>query len=253
MAGWTILKAAIADIIKTNGNQEITGQLLRNVLNNIVSSVGEKATFAGVAALTTNPGTPDGPVFYLAPYNGAYSNFGIEIHDAGLYIILNTAAGTWIASRVFSGHIYNTLFKSCYYAEKSNGDLVLSAIKGVGSASCSSLLKFPTSGNIVMHGVAHTGLPGYSKVPTVLFFDNNLELISFMYNTTGSSDFELSQSDIPNNAVFFAVQFVANGGNIEYSNAITDVYDTGINVFMAMLVNSVKANSETILVLSVIA
>ena len=244
MAGWTILKAAIADIIKTNGNQKITGQLLQNVLNNIVSSVGEKAAFAGVAALTTNPGTPDGPVFYLAPYNGAYSNFGIEIHDAGLYIILNTAAGTWIASRVFSGHIYNTLFKSCYYTENSNGDLVLSAIKGVTSASCSSLLKFPTSGNIVMHGVAHTRLPGYSKVPTVLFFDNNLELISFMYNTTGSSDFELSQSDIPNNAIFFAVQFVANGGNIEYSNAITDVYDTGINVFMAMLVNSVKANSE---------
>ena len=244
MAGWTILKAAIADIIKTNGNQKITGQLLQNVLNNIVSSVGEKAAFAGVAALTTNPGTPDGPVFYLAPYNGVYSNFGIKIHDAGLYIILNTAAGTWIASRVFSGHIYNTLFKSCYYTENSNGDLVLSAIKGVDSASCSSLLKFQTSGNIVMHGVAHTGLPGYSKVPTVLFFDNNLELISFMYNTTGSSDFELSQSDIPNNAIFFAVQFVPNGGNIEYSKAITDVYDTGINVFMAMLVNSVKANSE---------
>lgn len=245
MANWSDLKAAVAKVIKTNGNQEITGQLLQNVLNNIISNVGGRAAFAGVAALTTNPGTQDGPVFYLAPYNGAYSNFGIEIHDAGLYIIHNsTTAGTWIASRVFSGHIYNTLFKSCFYMENSNGDLFLSAVKGVNSASCSSLLKFPTSGNIVMHGVAHTGLPGYSKVPTVLFFDNKLELISFMYNTTGSSDFELSQSDIPDNAVFFAVQFVAKGGNIEYSNAITDVYDTGINVFMAMLVNSVKANSE---------
>lgn len=245
MAGWTILKAAIADIIKTNGNQEITGQLLQNVLNNIVSSVGEKATFAGIATLTTNPGTPDGLVFYLAPYNGVYSNFGIEIHDAGLYVILNTTAGTWIASKLFSGHIYNTLFKSCYYTENNSGDLVLSVDKGFTSASCSSLLKFPSSGNINMHGAAHTGLPGYSKVPTVLFFDNNLELISFIYNTTGSSDFKLSQSDIPNNAAFFAVQFVANGGNIEYEyKSAADVYDTGINTFMAMLVNSVKANSE---------
>ena len=244
MANWSELKAAVAKVIKTNGNQEITGAVLQNVLNNIISNVGGNASFAGVATLSTNPGTPDGPVFYLAPYNGAYSNFGIEIHDAGLYIILNTTAGTWTASRLFSGRIYNTLFKSCYYAENSNGDLVLSATKGVKSASCSSLLKFPTSGNIVMHGVVHTGLPGYSKVPTVLFFDNNLELISFMYNTTGSSDFELSQSDIPNNAVFFAVQLVEKGGNIEYSNAITDVYDTGINVFMAMLVTSAKANSE---------
>ena len=33
MANWATLKAAIAGIIKTNGNQEITGQLLQNVLN----------------------------------------------------------------------------------------------------------------------------------------------------------------------------------------------------------------------------
>ena len=59
MANWQILKAAIADVIKTNGNQEITGQVLQNVLNNIVSSIGENATFAGVATPETNPGTPD--------------------------------------------------------------------------------------------------------------------------------------------------------------------------------------------------
>ena len=76
MANWSTLKAAIAAIIKTNGNQEITGQLLQNVLNNIVSSVGENATFAGIATTTTNPGSPDGPVFYLATTSGVYSNFG---------------------------------------------------------------------------------------------------------------------------------------------------------------------------------
>ena len=34
MSKWSDLKAAIADAIKTNGNQEITGQVLQNVLNN---------------------------------------------------------------------------------------------------------------------------------------------------------------------------------------------------------------------------
>lgn len=68
MAKWSDLKAAIAQIIKTNGNQEITGRLLQNVLNNIVSSVGENSTFAGIATPSTNPGTPDGPVFYLAAF-----------------------------------------------------------------------------------------------------------------------------------------------------------------------------------------
>ena len=76
MANWSVLKAAIANAIKTNGNQEITGQVLQNALNNIVSTVGENATFAGIATPTTNPGTPDGPIFYFATEAGTYSNFG---------------------------------------------------------------------------------------------------------------------------------------------------------------------------------
>lgn len=68
MANWTILKEAIASVIKTNDNQEITGQLLQNALNNIITNVGENATFAGIATPTTNPGTPDGPVFLYSYY-----------------------------------------------------------------------------------------------------------------------------------------------------------------------------------------
>lgn len=82
MANWSILKAAIAKSIKNNGNQEITGQVLQNVLNNIVSSVGENATFAGIATPTTNPGTPDGNVFYIAA-KGTYPNFGAQTVETG--------------------------------------------------------------------------------------------------------------------------------------------------------------------------
>ena len=95
MANWTILKAAIADIIKTNGNQEITGQLLQNVLNNIVSSVGENATFAGIAIPTTNPGAPDGPVFYLAATAGIYPNFSGNEVLGGEAAILLWNNGAW--------------------------------------------------------------------------------------------------------------------------------------------------------------
>lgn len=88
MANWTTLKAAIANEIKNNGNQEITGQVLQNVLNNIVSNVGENATFAGIATPATNPGTPDGPVFYFATQAGVYSNFGGVTLTEGLNILL---------------------------------------------------------------------------------------------------------------------------------------------------------------------
>ena len=52
MANWGVLKSAIAGIIKTNDNQEITGQLLQNVLNNIVGSVGENATLDDIEKIT---------------------------------------------------------------------------------------------------------------------------------------------------------------------------------------------------------
>lgn len=63
MGGYTELKAAIAAVIKTNGNNEITGAILQNVLNTIVSTVGANRAFAGIADANTNPGTPDGNVF----------------------------------------------------------------------------------------------------------------------------------------------------------------------------------------------
>lgn len=88
MAYWTTLKAAIADAIKTNGNQEITGAVLKNTLNSIVNAVGENATFVGVAIPTTNPGAPDGPVFYFASEAGIYSNFGGLELEKGLSVII---------------------------------------------------------------------------------------------------------------------------------------------------------------------
>lgn len=95
MANWSILKNAIASVIKTNGNQEITGQILQNTLNSIVNAVGENATFAGVATPSTNPGTPDGPVFYIASEPGTYANFdGIEVVD-GEAVILEWKDGAW--------------------------------------------------------------------------------------------------------------------------------------------------------------
>lgn len=94
MANWQILKAAIADVIKTNGNQEITGQVLQNVLNNIISNLGANATFAGIATPETNPGTPDQNVFYIATENGIYSNFGgITVQDE--VVIFSNKNGSW--------------------------------------------------------------------------------------------------------------------------------------------------------------
>lgn len=101
MANWTVLKAAIADVIKTNGNQEITGAVLQNTLNSIVSTIGENATFAGIATPSTNPGAPDGPIFYFATQAGTYTNFGSVVLNEGLNILLWNGT-SWAVTKVMN-------------------------------------------------------------------------------------------------------------------------------------------------------
>lgn len=101
MANWTNLKAAIAETITTNGNQEITGAVLQNTLNAIINAIGENATFTGVAIPTTNPGVPDGPVFYLAGISGVYSNFGVTLQDE-IAVIMSNGSDSWNKQTVIS-------------------------------------------------------------------------------------------------------------------------------------------------------
>lgn len=75
MANYSNLKSAIDTNIKTNGNEEITGTILNTVLNSMVSSLGAGYQYMGVATTSTNPGTPDAKVFYLAYTPGTYTNF----------------------------------------------------------------------------------------------------------------------------------------------------------------------------------
>lgn len=76
MSNYNSLKATIDANIKQNGNQEITGQILNSVLNQMVNILGTGYQFAGVATIDTNPGTPDAKVFYIANGKGTYEKFG---------------------------------------------------------------------------------------------------------------------------------------------------------------------------------
>lgn len=47
MGNYEQLKSEVSNVIKTNGTQSITGQIMQNVLLTIISTIGENATFAG--------------------------------------------------------------------------------------------------------------------------------------------------------------------------------------------------------------
>lgn len=82
MSNYSSLKATINANIKANGNQEITGPVMNSVLNAMVDSLGAGYQYMGKAVPSTNPGTPDAKVFYLASDPGTYTNFnGIVVAD----------------------------------------------------------------------------------------------------------------------------------------------------------------------------
>lgn len=97
MTNWTKLKKAIADVIKTNGNQEITGAIMQHTLISIVDNLGDNAQFGGVAVPSTVPADTDGSLFYLAATQGTYPNFNnIEVDASEMAVFTKDTAGTWV-------------------------------------------------------------------------------------------------------------------------------------------------------------
>ena len=70
------MKNAIQSVIKANGNNEITGPILQAELLSMITTLGAGYQYMGVAQPSTNPGTPDARVMYLAYLPGTYVNFG---------------------------------------------------------------------------------------------------------------------------------------------------------------------------------
>lgn len=94
MANYASLKTAVQNVIKTNGNNEITGASLQQLLISLITSLGAYYVFVDVATPSTNPGTPDQNVMYFASEAGTYSNFdGIVVNDGeACFLCYN---GTW--------------------------------------------------------------------------------------------------------------------------------------------------------------
>lgn len=101
MANYATLKAAINAVITANGNKEITGTVLNETLTAMVNSLGANYQFAGVATPSTNPGTPDQNVFYLAGKAGTYTNFNSMVLPNAVSILKWN--GSWSSETIVGG------------------------------------------------------------------------------------------------------------------------------------------------------
>ena len=138
MSNYGTLKAAIQQVVKTNGNNEITGALLQQSLLTMVNSLGAYFQFRGVALPSTNPGTPDENVAYICG-PGTYPNFNnTTIPNGTLGVLLYN--GAWTSSTIPVGMDYTNAIKESavilaksgygtYYDIPNNGGVTDSFIK----------------------------------------------------------------------------------------------------------------------------
>ena len=98
MANYANIKDTIKQNIKPNGNQQITGQVLQNVLNAIVDNLTAGYLLVGIATEDGNPGTPDQNLCWLAT-QGTYTNYGNITVESGKLAVIKYN-GTWTSDTV---------------------------------------------------------------------------------------------------------------------------------------------------------
>lgn len=87
----------IIDFINsTSQPNSITGQILAEALNGLIA----KSSYAGVAKLATDPGTPEGGAFYIAGEVGTFSHFNNAIVKAGELAVFVYNNGSWLKESV---------------------------------------------------------------------------------------------------------------------------------------------------------
>lgn len=117
MSQYATIKAIIDQVVTTNGQQEITGALLNEVLKAMVDSLGSDYQFGGVVVPTSNVGSPDQNVFYIATQGGTYTYFGNVILPNGLSFLM--WKGSWTSKIIFSTDDFPTVGSQAFV--KSSG------------------------------------------------------------------------------------------------------------------------------------
>lgn len=117
MGNYQNLKSSIAQVIRNNGNNKITGDILGNILALMVDSLGNGATFKGLAALNLNPGNPDSKVFYIATIAGTYRYFdNLQVTDeVAIFINDNGSWESFETGIPLSVDVFNRMYRTPVY------------------------------------------------------------------------------------------------------------------------------------------
>ena len=182
MSNYNSLKTTIDANIKQNGRQEITGQILNSVLNQMVTTLGTGYQFAGVATIATNPGTPDAKVFYLAYIPGDYPKFNNLSIDNGEVAIFIYSTG-W--EKV---PLWNIATKGEY--NESKGLLNYSSLSSAAKrnvANCIQAIRLYTSTSVKNVSIVVFQYVTSDNKFWIQFYDNDTSLVLYSWKINMAS------------------------------------------------------------------
>ena len=219
MAQYTTLKNAIQSVVTQNGNEEITGLLLQSTLITMINSLGDKYQFAGVADISTTPGTPDQNVAYIAG-PGTYPNFNsFVVPDGKMGVFLYD--GLWALQLVTVGKNYDANLDEINAKIGSTGGNVTvnpqwerGAIEGGTGINQESTIRIRT--------VSYIPLANYNSL-SIVCTNSDYSFAVFAYtDNTGTFDSNtgwLTSWNISNNQKFIRIVVRKN----DNANVTTDI------------------------------
>lgn len=202
MSNYNSLKTTIDANIKQNGRQEITGQILNSVLNQMVTTLGAEYQFAGVATKDTNPGTPDAKVFYIANGKGTYEKFGgINVTEDEVVVLywdsswhkeatgitsnekLTELEGKVDKSRISIDYVQASLPKNSLYIGVERGNISSSGVDVDSETRIRTIGYIPVSESI--NGRVGCYVDGVLKEsnPGVRYYDESKNFIASTYSS----------------------------------------------------------------------
>lgn len=93
MNKYDALKNAVKNVIKNNGRQEITGDILQNILVRFVDTFGSDYNLKGLADANQMPDT-SAKCIYFATESGSYRNYGgLELHNGEVAMLVFDGGG----------------------------------------------------------------------------------------------------------------------------------------------------------------
>lgn len=200
MGNYEQLKQAVSSVIKSNGTQAITGQVMQNTLLTIINTIGGNMQFAGVANVNTNPGTPDQNLFWIASQSGTYVNFGNIVLNPGESAVLTWKNGAFAKAilGLATDERIEELIQSlssyrCGYVARNNGAIIDYSTIFVREGYVS-----------LMQGETEINYKGkvFQNAAAICFYDEAKKFISAIPTSGDEIVYELKSQPIPSNAKY---------------------------------------------------